>query len=522
MSTLTALATAKGQEPVERPRSLTEDVILGAVVTAALLFAHAAALSSMVDTWNVSPMYSYGFTVPAISAFLLWSRRDALARLTPRPGWMPGAPVVAAGVLLAIAARAVGIHVLDQIAFVVSLAGAVLVLFGTAYVKVAWAALAYLLLMIPVWDGFTEQLHAPFQMRSAEIGIWMLQLVGIPAHREGTFISLPNLVMEVQRACSGVNYLVAVFALGLPLAYLYLHGIWRRVALLVSALLIAALSNGLRVAMIGVLAYYEIGSPLHGPFHVLHGLFVAGIGYVVLFVGLRLLSTRDARARPAPVKSLPQGGRFVSRGAAFALILVFVGVGSNVLARTPQRVTLAGDLTAFPLQLGDWTASSVPVSGRDAATHAWPGADVSLRRRYLRADGARVDVYVGYFASQAAGKQLASYLATDIHNRAEQIPVGAGESGAFEVNFVPATGDTGDTLFWYDLDAGPEASRYAVKARTIWNSMVSGRTNGAVVVLVSREPGGSSGADALRALAPLVRDALARTVSTRRTVADRS
>jgi hypothetical protein len=41
---------------------------------------------------------------------------------------------------------------------------------------------------------------------------------------------------------------IAVTALGLPLAYLYLPGLWRRVALLVSALAVAALSNGLRVA----------------------------------------------------------------------------------------------------------------------------------------------------------------------------------------------------------------------------------------------------------------------------------
>ena len=42
------------------------------------------------------------------------------------------------------------------------------------------------------------------------------------------------------RACSGVNYLVAVLALGLPLAYLYLRSSWRRAVLIASALLIAA------------------------------------------------------------------------------------------------------------------------------------------------------------------------------------------------------------------------------------------------------------------------------------------
>ena len=136
--------------------------------------------------------------------------------------------------LLSTAARACGVQVLDRLAFLVSLTAAVILLFGYAYLRVAWAALAYLLLMIPIWDGLTESLHGPFQLRSAEIGTWLLRNVGVPAHREGTVIALPNLTIEVARACSGVNYLIAVTALGLPggisicrpggAAYLYSRG----------------------------------------------------------------------------------------------------------------------------------------------------------------------------------------------------------------------------------------------------------------------------------------------------------
>ena len=75
-----------------------------------------------------------------------------------------------AGVALLAAGRAGGIQVLEQIAFLVSLLGVVLLLFGVAVRAVAWASLAYLLLMVPLWDGFTEPLHWPFQQRSAAIG----------------------------------------------------------------------------------------------------------------------------------------------------------------------------------------------------------------------------------------------------------------------------------------------------------------------------------------------------------------
>ena len=192
-----------------------------------------------------------------------------------------------------------------------------------------------------------------------------MQAVGIPAYREGTIIALPSLTLEVARACSGVNYLVAVLAFGLPLAYLYVRGFWRAALLLVAAVAIAALSNGLRVALIGVLAHFEVGSPLHGPFHVLHGLFVSGIGYVALFAGVRLLESRDRTIESAPPAVMRRPFAF-PRVEAAACVLLFAGLGAGVLAHAPERVPLAESFDRFPISLGGWEAERQP------AVAAWP------------------------------------------------------------------------------------------------------------------------------------------------------
>ena len=250
--------------------------------------------------------------------------------------------------------------------------------------------------------------------------MWLLQLADLPVYREGTTIALPNVTLEVARACSGVNYLVAVVALGLPMAYVHLSGIWRRATLLLAAVVVAALSNGLRVALIGVLAYYEVGSPLHGPFHVLHGLFVAGIGYVVLFVGLRVLTPKPASGEKGRMSAdartaAPTVRRLVSWPRAVALVAVFMVLGMNLLARTPEPVALHADMSSFPTNLGDWSADSGRLALQDPETSLWPGADVEFRRRFSRPDGAVVDLYVGYFASQQPNKQIVSHIATEIH-----------------------------------------------------------------------------------------------------------
>ena len=487
------------------------ETLAAATVLAALVYAHADALAGMVHLWNVSPMYSYGFSVPLVSAYLLWTRRAALASLTPRPSYAAGIPVVGAGVLMLAAGRAGNIQALQQVAFLVSLIGTALLVFGVSYVRVGWAALAYLLLMVPVWDGLTEPLHEGFQLRSATIGVAVLRLVGIPAYREGNIIALPDVTLEVARACSGVNYLIAVVALGLPMAYLFLRGFWRRVALIASAVVLAGLSNGLRVALIGVLAHLEIGSPLHGPFHVLHGLFVAGVGYVALFAGLRLLSTNDSPRRDSVAATSARPSRWsVPRLPASIAVLLFAGIGSGILARDVRPVPLGDALEIVPLRLGDWEASG-PGDIDTAIAEAWPTSDVRLERRYRSSAGSIVDVLVAYLATQDQGREIAGYRTAPLHRRAMPIAITAPSGPGFEANLVRTSSGDVEALFWYQLGPAVERTASRAKLRTMWNALTLGTNHAAVVVLSPRRSAYTQPVDAvhiLPELAGLVHDAL--------------
>jgi EpsI family protein len=471
-------------------------------VAAALVLAHAGALAGMVGVWSRSPMYSYAYTVPFISAYLLWSQRAVFRGLQPAGSWRHGLPVLGLGLAMLAASGIGGVQVLGQLAFLVNLTGAVLLLLGPRYVRAGWAGLAYLLLMIPLWDAVTEPLHEPFQHRSAAIGIALVRLIGIPAYRQGTFISLPNLDIEVARACSGVNYLVAVVALGLPLSYLCLRSPWRRLALVGSAMVVAALSNGLRVALISVLAYYEIGSPLHGPFHVLHGLFVAGIGYVALFAGLRWLS-RGERRPATVVESSAAGAPFrVSLGAAAAVAAAFaVAAAAPMLRVAAPAVTLAAPLDAVPLSLDRWTGE--PLALRQMAALPWSGADQQLYRRYVDPEGAAFDVYVGYFETQRQSRELAGERSAELHRGSRRMTLSRPDRRRVTVNVIErGTPRPRVALFWYDVDGATETERYATVLRTAWNSLVRRRSNGAVV-MVSGEGSAAADPSALERIADL-------------------
>ena len=192
------------------------------------------------------------------------------------------------------------------------------------------------------------------------------------------------------------------------------------------------------------------------------------------------------------------------------LILVFLLTGSNVLARPSRPVPFDGRLEVLPAQLGEWTADSLSGTAREAAPAAWPGADVEIARRYRRADGAVVDLYLGYFASQEQSRELVTYRSDDVHRRAvvTRSRVRSRLRIRRELSSAPERQGV-SRMFWYNVDAQPETNRYVVKARTLWNAVRGARSNGAVVVLSTQAPGEAAPDRALGDIAGLVQEALA-------------
>jgi EpsI family protein len=448
-------------------------------------FAFHEPLAAMVATWSRNPMYSYAFLVPAVAAALWWSRRESLLAATHKGSWRFATPVLTAACILLVVGRAGGILLLEQFAILVSILGVALAVLGPAFVRTGWAGFAYLLFMIPFWDPITDALHWPLQNYTAAIGTALLWVCGVPAYRDGVFVVLPNIALQVARACSGVNYQVAVLALGLPLAYTQLRSPWRRLALIAGAVVVAAFFNGVRAALIGLLAYWDLGAPLHGPFHVLHGLFVAAAGYAALFTGLGWLKeTEDSQDQR--VRAIHAGGSWlnIDLRAMACLALTFWMVGLTASADAVEPVALRERLTALPMRLGEWTArADISRASLPGEADGWQAADEVLRRQYAGKDGSDVDVLVGYFARQGQARELAGYTTADLHRRARRSVIALQNGEWLRVNVVRERQGTRVLLFWYELDGQPIAGRYATVAQTAWNGFVHRQSNGAVIML---------------------------------------
>src|SRR5947207_1389282 len=84
--------------PLATPKRLRPAAVMAACALALAGWAFWPALVEMSDRWARDPQYSHGYLVPLFALYLLWLRRERLARQELRPAvWGLAFIVIAAG-----------------------------------------------------------------------------------------------------------------------------------------------------------------------------------------------------------------------------------------------------------------------------------------------------------------------------------------------------------------------------------------------------------------------------------------
>jgi exosortase len=453
---------------------------------AALAFCYADVFALLWRQWNDNDVFSHGPLIPFISAYLAWIRRDDLGAAGSRPRLLLGGATLLLGITALLAGRAAGIVGIQELSLLVSLSAVVLLVRGTEALAVLAFPIGYLLFMMPVWDFVTERLHWPFQLASAKLGARVLAALGVPVYLTGNQLQLPNITLEVARVCSGVNYLVAVLAIGVPLAYLSFRDWTRRIVLLAFGIVTAALFNSVRVALIGWMAYKDLSEVRHGPWHILQGLSVSIVGFVALFAcwALLLRLRRYSNQRDAATHSVGAGGSVSGFGCVVATVVLALGGAARAVELKP----LPADLNVqVPLRLGEWSAAAVRTAPtKPFPTKTWPD---EIWREYSDSQGRSVTVYVGRYLWRRAPARPRPYWTDGSEGDATPVPVGNVMVGRTTLAGPPAT----RLLRWYQIGDRVTTSRVNAKLAGL-RDLVLRRRPGPLVVIVAMHPDGP-GAD---------------------------
>lgn len=457
-------------------------VVWSALCAAAFLFAYTPTLERLARHFATNDMYSYGFLVPVISGYLFWLRWPVVRRMPLEPSMGLGSAVLGAGLVLLVIGRVSNTNLVEELSLPISIWGVSLLVIGRAATRAMTFPLAYLFAMVPFWDAVTARMHPPFQLYSATLGVGALRLFDVPVLREGILIRLPNITLEVADACSGVNHVVAVLCIGVPMTYLHVRAWSRRIFILATAMLIALFSNGLRVAMVSLFAYYEIrgaDGDVHGPFALLRSLLITAVGFAALFW---LIGRFADRPQPAAGTDGPADDVRLwpmhEAGLAAATLLIAVA-GALATATRAEAVPLRASDADFPAAVGRWRMVAAPPW---TPSTEGTGFDRVVSRTYAAGQDDWVDLLAGYFERQEQGREL---VGVEVSRVLLEDGAGLPQTPELEVRDFVATvrGRSYHVTTWYVVGGRVVSGAYEAKWRTAWNTLVAGRSDGGVVVV---------------------------------------
>ena len=247
---------------------------------ALLLFSYAPVLWRLVQQWDSDPDMGHGFFVPVVAGFIVWQNRHELLLLTPSPNWWGLAIVLYGALQLYIATLGAELF-LARTAFVISVIGIVLLLGGTAYVRLLAFPLFLLFFMVPIPTVVYNSITFPLQILASRVSTEALNVMQIPVLREGNVLELAQQKLSVVEACSGIRSLLSLTFLSLVYGYFFESKIWMRVVLFLSTIPIAIVANASRVTLTGILTEYKP--------ELAEGFFHTASGWVIFMVALAIL-----------------------------------------------------------------------------------------------------------------------------------------------------------------------------------------------------------------------------------------
>ena len=301
-------ATESAADPTaELKQPASRWLIVG--VVAALVALFAPTFARLLAIWSEDPDYSHGFVVIPASlyfAYVAWQRAQEQGKpleLAADARWQGGLSILL-GVVLHWAALLFDVLIVDVLALIVVLRGVLKLVAGRRINEVFAFPALFLLFMAPLPPPVHQAVAIFMQQTVAAASTLVLDLSGVPVHREGYLIHLPRgYLMEVGEACSGLRSMIAIIALAVALGFMTNGPKWYRWTLGLMALPIAGLANCIRIVLTGVILMNLGREYAEGLFHQLEGAVLIALAALML-MGLSycLLQCSAPAAKPEAAK----------------------------------------------------------------------------------------------------------------------------------------------------------------------------------------------------------------------------
>lgn len=254
------------------------------------LAAHAAALLAFVvlfwapmantaDAWWNDPDAGHGLLLAPASAYLAWKRGIVAS---PRGQRLLGLFMISGAVVLRYLAGLAAELFTMRISALAALLGIVVFWLGLRQLVHWWLPLSLIFLSIPLPAVLLGSLAMPLQIKASQLGTALLEWRHVPVRLSGNIIELPGRALFVTEACSGLRSLASLLSLGVLIGGLWLRTSIGRLALVLAAIPVAMLLNGVRVFLTGFLIYFVDPSLGEGFMHTTEGWIIFVVAFSML------------------------------------------------------------------------------------------------------------------------------------------------------------------------------------------------------------------------------------------------
>lgn len=274
------------------------------LLTGGWLVMFVPAYHGLANTIWAGDEQGHGPIILAVSLWLLYAKRQALAELPRQPATLAAVALLLLGIVSYALGRSQVIWTLEIGAQIIVLVALLLLFFGAGALRVAWFPLFFLIFMIP-WPGdWVAVVTAPLKAAVSSVAADLLHMMGYPVGRSGVILTVGPYQLLVADACAGLNSMFTLEALGLLYMNLMRYtSMARNVTLAVLIIPIAFVANIVRV-MILVLVTYHFGDEAgQGFVHDFAGLVLFLVALILIFAVDSLLGLWFDRGRRARVSS---------------------------------------------------------------------------------------------------------------------------------------------------------------------------------------------------------------------------
>ena len=241
-------------------------------------------------TWDTEEN-GHGPIILMVVVWLFWQKRQVLIEGTPQPSSVLGWTALVLGLLVYIVGRSQAINTLEVGALLPILTGSILLMRGWAALRKLWFPLLFLCFMVPLPGLLVEMITGALKAQVSLVAENLLYFAGYPIARNGVILSIGQYKLLVADACSGLNSMFSLSALGLLYLYMMQYRNWLHIGLMLLAILpIAFVANVIRVLILVLITYYFGDAAGQGFAHM-------AAGMVLFVIALLLLLGFDALLR---------------------------------------------------------------------------------------------------------------------------------------------------------------------------------------------------------------------------------